>query len=331
MRQCLFPGRLLGIASVIAGAAALHAGCEGRAYTAGIDGSGVRIYTNGPIEAFGSIVLNGQHYDISQAQITVNGELATEASLAIGQIVSVDAIDRGADGIAANSVVFDADVVGPIESVDVANDTLVVLAQDIRIGVDTLLELGSGNDLASLLPGDLVEISGFRGWRGAINATRVARAPSGAGFRVIGRVSQLNVASFVFNIGDLSVDYSNAGLIEGFPNGGPTDGDEVLAIGQSLNGSGALIAMRLELIDDDAEEREGHEAEVEGLITRFVSPTDFDVRGLRATTTAATDYEGGSVLSLQLNVKIQIEGRFDAQGTIVASEVEVKDGGVVQQ
>jgi hypothetical protein len=312
-------------------AAGLQAGCDSNSYTAGIDGSGVRIYTSGPIEAFGSIVLNGTHYDIAAAQIVVNGETATEASLALGQVVTVQANDVGGGRVVADTVVFNADVIGPVDAVDVSGGTLVVLAQGIRIGTDTLLELGPGNGLARLRVGDLLEISGFRNSRGGINATRIALADPAADFRVIGRVSQLDAVGFEFSLGNLVVDYSSAGLIEGFPTGAPMGGDKVLVVGQALSGTGALVATRLELADDDSAQRAGQRVEVEGLITRFVSPMDFDVAGSQSTTTGATNYEGGSVANLELNVKIEIEGRFDAQGTIVADKIEVKDGGAVQQ
>ena len=56
---------------------------------------------------------------------------------------------------------------------------------------------------------------------------------------------------------------------------------------------------------------------------------DFDVAGSAVTTSAATVYEGGTVASLRLNVKVKVTGRVNAAGVIAAQKIEVKDGGRV--
>lgn len=310
-------------------AAILQSGCNDSRYMAGIDGSGAPVYAQGPIEAFGSIVVNGQHYEISGASIRVNGEVATEDDLALGQIVAVQAYIEPNGVRVADTVDFEANVRGPVQSVDAANGTLQALDQQITIGSETAVETISGGALDALTIGDYVEVSGLLNADGDLAATRVMQVASSSELRIIGAVEQLNLGSFTFSIGALVIDYSGAALIEGFPAGTPENGDLVLATGASLDVSGALTANRLSLIQSDDSELEGQEAEVEGLITRFASPTDFDVAGKRSTTTASTDYEGGTVADLQLNVKIQIEGRFDSAGTIVAEKIEIKDGGAV--
>jgi len=303
------------------------ASCDTSHLVAGIDGSGARIYANGPIQAFGSVVLNGIHYDIAGAEIRVNGELATEDDLAIGQVVTVQAVGDAKGGAVAESVDFESDLRGPITALDAVNARLTVLGQDIRVGPETVLDLGAGADLSTLQAGDRVEISGFRGAGSVISASYVKRASAADGLRILGPVRNLDVGAHTFTIGALTVDYTSAGLIEGFPVGEPRNGDRVLAEGPSLNGSGALVAVGLRYFEPEAADREGQEAEVEGLITRFVSATDFDIAGKPATTTPQTIYEGGSAADLALDAKIQIEGRFDTNGTIVARKIEVKDNG----
>lgn len=322
-------GRLVAIA--VAGlATGLITSCSENSYTAGIDGSGRKIYAHGPIEAFGSIVLNGTHYEIGDAVITVNGISATENDLAIGQIVTVQAVSDSRGGPVAESVEFEANLRGEIQAIDLSNGILFVLGQEIRVGAETAFDVAAAGDLGSLNVGDTIEVSGLVGAGAIISATHIALASPLDELRVIGRVENVNTAAFTFEIGNLVVDYASAGLIDGFAGGEPGDNDEVLAIGDGLDAAGSLIATRLVLIEDGIEARAGGEAEVEGLITRFVSVTDFDVAGKRATTTGSTVYEGGTSADLQLNVKIQIEGTIDAVGTIVAEKIEVKDGGAVQ-
>lgn len=308
----------------------LLSGCDNTRLTAGIDGSGGPVYAQGPIQAFGSIVVGGEHYDIASAAITVNGQPASADDLALGQIVTVQGQIAGDGSRVAETVEFDANLRGPVQSIDSGNGVIIAMGQQIRIGPATTIVAGTGNTLDDLAVGDYVEVSGLVDTGGNVVATRIAQVNPSGELYIIGIANQVDTAAFTFSIGDLVVDYSSAGLIEDFPGGGPSNGDLVHAVGSGLDIMGALTATRLSLVQSDDSERDGEEAEVEGLITRFVSATDFDVSGRPATTTSDTVYEGGSSADLQLNVKVQVEGQFDGSNTIVASKVEVKDGGAVQ-
>ena len=88
--------------------------------------------------------------------------------------------------------------------------------------------------------------------------------------------------------------------------------------------SGALLAHEVRLADDE-EAQTGQESEVEGLITRFASATDFDVGGRAVTTTAATTYQGGNAAALALNVKVEVVGTVNSGGVIAATRVEIDD------
>ena len=96
---------------------ALVNGCDSGPLTAGIDRSGSSVVTRGPITGFGSIIINDVHYELSGAQININGDPATEMDLAVGQIVTVSGtIQFGSTAGTANTVVFEANVQGPVES-----------------------------------------------------------------------------------------------------------------------------------------------------------------------------------------------------------------------
>ena len=84
--------------------------------TAGIDRGGITI-AQGPITGFGSVIVNGVRFSTTGATILVNGAAATEADLAIGQVVRVEGtVDAGGTTGTARSVSFDDNVTGPIES-----------------------------------------------------------------------------------------------------------------------------------------------------------------------------------------------------------------------
>lgn len=316
-------------------AATLFACSGGSNMTAGIDGSGARVpvVTQGPIQGFGSVILNGRHYSLTSAQINVDGAAATQADLAVGQVVtvagSVDA--NGAAGV-ADTVELDVNVEGPVQSIDASGGTFVVLGQRVAIDADTVFDTATlGTGLAGLAVGDFAKVSGLVAPSGAIRATWIARDAAPGVMRVVGRVAALDAANLRFTLGGLTVDYSAAGLVDGFASGGPSDGDRVRVQGQRLAADGALLADSVTKLPVRFEEHEGQSAELEGLITRFASAADFDVAGHGVTTDSGTVYEGGSAASLALDVKVQVEGTADAAGTIVARKIEIKDGGSVRE
>jgi hypothetical protein len=314
--------------SITLGVAGLVA-CGSSDQTAGIDRGGVAtpVSVVGPITGFGSIVVNGVHYAVDHAVVEVDGDPGTVADLELGQVVVI-AGERDASGTTgtADTVHFRTNVRGPITAIDAVASELTVLGQKVVVGPATVLDLrASPAAFSSLQVGDIVEVSGFVSAHGTIEATRIEIAAAADGLLVFGVVSGLDSAALHFNLGPLVVDYSQAVLIEGFASGGPSDGDRVIVKGSSLSAGGALVAREVRHVVDDGIQQ-GRVVEIEGLITRFVSPLDFDVAGKPVTTTASTTYEGGGAGALALNVRVELEGTTDAAGTIVARGIEILAG-----
>jgi hypothetical protein len=296
--------------------------------TAGIDRGGVAtpVSVTGPITGFGSIVVNGVHYNVDMASVVVDGNPATVSDLALGQVVTVVG-ERDASGTTgtANQVLFQTNVRGPISALNTTASQITVLGQTVIAGASTVFDLSGVPDVfGSLRVGDLVAVSGFVSAQGSIEATRIQNVTAGSGLLAFGVVSNLDTASLHFNLGALVVDYSQASLIEGFASGSPSNGDHVLVRATNTAPSGALLASEVRRAEDDITQA-GHEAEVEGLITRFASATDFDVGGRAVTTTGATTYQGGNAAALALNVKVEVEGSVNASGVIVATQVQFDD------
>ena len=305
----------------------LATACDPDSTTAGIDRGGVRIVAEGPITGFGSIIVHNVHYDIARATISIDGSVASGSDLQLGQVVTVVG-ERDANGTSgvADSVLFQTNVRGPVQA-DGAAGTLTVLRQRVVAAAGTVIIAGTDPPVvASFAIGDSVEVSGFRAADGLIAATRIARAAPNRSLRIFGTVSNLDTSRLRFNIYDLVVDYSAALVIDGFPNGQPMNGDQVVVQGTALGANGELLARELEREEEESSGGSGHETEVEGLITRFVSPLDFDVARRRATTQASTIYAGGSASSLALNVKVELEGTTDDNGVIVAKHIEIETG-----
>jgi hypothetical protein len=299
--------------------------CDTGNQVAGIDAGGAPVVAKGVLTGFGSVIVNGVRYNTTNAAFGIDGGGGTQADLRIGQIITVTGTlnGDGATGI-AEQVVFQDNVQGPIQSVDVAASRFVALGQQVLVNGDTAFDPSiTPATVEGLQTGRVIEVSGFVLADGSINATRLESKQPTDDFEVVGSVSSLNMGAGTFQINDLTVDYSAAQL-EDFPGGAPANGDLVEAMGATLGGSGELLATRVEFKGDDLPGEEGDDIELEGFITRFVDATDFDVDGRRVTTNGQTRYEDGSVASLANNVKVEVEGELNSNGVVVAAKIEFK-------
>jgi hypothetical protein len=199
-----------------------------------------------------------------------------------------------------------------------------VLGQTVMVDAETSFDDNiSTASLTGLTAGTIVEISGLRRADGSIQATRIEAKPAGTAFEVTATASAVDTAAHTLKLNELAVDYATASLLN-FPTGQPRNGDLIEAKGTTLSTAGALIAASLELKRGDDPVVAGDRMELEGLITRFVSATDFDVAGKPVTTTSTTVYEGGTAADLALNVKVEAEGQANAAGVLVARKVQLK-------
>jgi len=110
---------------------------------------------------------------------------------------------------------------------------------------------------------------------------------------------------------------------------GDRQGLEALRVGQSLHvvgdrrADGSLDARKIE-IDDDAA---GGEVEIEGALgglSGTCPAVRFGVNGFQIVTNGATEFENGGCSALKNGDKVKVEGVRQANGTILATEVERK-------
>lgn len=307
-------------------------GRGGETQDAGVSGSSATArVSQGTITGFGSIIVNGVRYDTGSATISIDGKPGSEADLAVGQVVVVRGmVDGNGTTGTANDVSFDDAVEGPISEIDLAADTMVVLGQTVLITADTSFEDDiDPESLEGLVVGDIVEVSGFFDGDGNIVATHVELEDPGDEFEVTGFVSNHDPGAMTFQVNDLVVDYSSA-MLDDFPNGAPEDGQRVEAKGDMLGPTGELLATKVEFEDNDMDLDDGDEVEIEGIITRFESATDFDVNGMPVTTTGQTEFKHGSSAGLGLHRMVEVEGAINSEGILVADEVEFEEEGVIR-
>jgi len=327
--------KILRLISALFAAAILLAACGGGSDgstvapdpgdgTGGITGTGIA-FAVGPITGFGSVIVNGVTYDTSAATFDVDGMAGTQDDLELGHYVMLTGTisDDDVTGTAA-TVTFGDNVEGPVSSVDSVAGSFVVLGQTVLVDGGTSVDDSCPATLEALTDVAAVEVSGPVRADGVIAATRIECKAVAGELEVTGVVSSLDTGAMTFQINALVIDYS-AAMIDNFPTAGViNEGDPVEAKGNALGDSDELLATRVEYKGAEFPDNEGDHAEIEGFITRFASATDFDVAGITVTTNGSTLFEGGAAGDLGPNLKVEVEGEFNASGTLLATKVEIK-------
>jgi hypothetical protein len=303
--------------TTVAAAVWLLASCGGPTQLAGIQGSGSPVVASGAITGFGSIFVNGVEYATSNAQIRIDDQPGAESQLLVGQVVTVTG-SVNSDGTTgtATQVTFSGDVAGPITQIDTAGGTFVVLDQTVRVSGSTLFDNNiQPASIAGLQVGNSIEVSAFPNAAGEIVASRIQLEAAGSALEVKGIVQSLDTTAHTFHVNTLTVDYSAI-----TPSGSLANGATVKVSGTMLNAAGALVATRVDVLQGlggGANEQ----GEIEGLITAFTSNSDFAIDGQRVTTDANTQFTLNGV-TLAVNVRVEVEGSFDASSVLVAKNVQ---------
>ena len=307
--------------------------CSGGSYKVKVEGPDINslpttwtsedITSYGPITGLNELTVNDVRYTAIGANVIINDQPALLSDLRRGQVVTVIG-RRNIGGLSgtAGSIVFDANVIGAVASLDAANGRMIVMGQTVMTGPDT--HFASGIDpatYAGLAVGDTVQVSGFADADGRIRATRIDPANATGELQLIGRVSAHDAANLLFRVDRLTVDYSGAWIIS-LPGGMPANGMMVKVIGSYADGrflvDQLLAAPRLA-------GSSGERVHVAGLVTRFRSSSDFDINGFAAAADSRTSYRDGGRNDLGLNAEIIVDGEFAANGRIVADRISFSD------
>jgi hypothetical protein len=291
------------------------------------------LVSTGPITRFGSVVLNGIEFDTTQADIRVEDQIVREDELRIGMRVTVEGVRDSSGVVRATRVVFRKNVEGLIDSIDVVNNRLVVLGQTVLADSLTVIEdraQSSSLAFSALAVGQFVEVSGLVDANGTILATRIERK---TGFiagvtevEVRSTLSGLDTNARIFMLGPLTVDFRAATVVGSLSNG------VFVQVRGRQTTPGSIIATRVTVEDPTVGGAAGTKIAIEGFVTAFTSATVFRVNGQAVTTTAQTVFENGTVTDLVQNVRLEVEGQLDTNGTLVAEKISFRrrNGGNVR-
>ncbi len=316
---------LLSVAVCLAGTLLVTA-CGGSSSSAKENGKQV---TRGVIDGFGSVIVNGVHFNSDRTQFTVDDRAGIQADLRVGQVVTIVGNHNGAEGVAAE-IIYDVSVEGTVTAVDSASGTLTVLGQTVVTDTMTIFE---GLDLATLSAGQRVEVSGYSAGEGRIIASFIAaddadQSPE----ELTGVVAGLDSSAQTFLIGSQLISYASVASLD-LDGATLSDGMQVEVEG-TLDGD-VLVASEIEAEDSDFEE--DTELEMSGAVTAVDADNNqFVLNGMTVRFDSETEFDDGDQSALQAGVMVEVEGVVGTDGVLQAEEIEFEEApeieleGVVQ-
>ena len=304
-------------------------GGSGGGSVAGIGGSGFT--SSGSVTGFGSVFVNGVEFETDTAEFEIEGIAGKQSDLVEGMRVKVSGTIN-ADGITgtATKVEFEDQLEGPVSSVsapteisDLENRIVTVLGVSVNLSTEDTVFVGAVN-FDNIAVNDNIQISGFFDEAGALQATAVVEKDAFvAGTTIIevkGIISDLVSNTFNLTVGSttLAVD-ANATGTSGFANNQFVEVKGTITAVTGTSISATLIKL------EDNNPAEGAEVEIEGIITRFSSASDFDIDGIAVN--ASTALNTPSDLIPRIGIKVEAEGTV-SNGVLQANTLKLREGNV---
>lgn len=267
------------------------------------------------ITGFGSVYLNGVEYETAGTSIVIDGVPGTEADLEVGMLVTLHGSDDGTHGNATN-ISFNDNLEGFV----MQNDANGLVVMGYTIIVDNQTNLDGLTDIASLVVGDVVEVSGYPDGAGNIHATYIEKDTNytaGDEVEVKGLVS--NITDTTFDIAGLTINYATADTTDA-PN--LANGMFVEVKGDAAPVANVFTATKVENEEHDVDGDHGDELEVEGLIAAIdttSTPNSITIGDQTFTLPAGFDL-GDFTVGDMVELEIKVVG-----GDLIVSEIEDED------
>jgi Domain of unknown function (DUF5666) len=295
-------------------------GGQGTGGGGGVGGTGV--VALGPLAKTqaNQIAVNGTTFDTTTAtQVRIDDATTTAAALEDGMLVLVAGHkDQPAQNFQAQTVTYRSNVRGPVESIAPNCASMVVLGQPVLVNANTKPALKQGTCDFTL--GEILDVNGLVTDKQSnkVLATFVRRNAAPGAFEVAGTIASASPPNKTFVIGTLTVEYEEAEII---PQGSvPAAGSNVLVRGEAAS-PGTLKALKVEISNPNLGGSAGTEAHLDGFVSGL-SGSKFNVSGQAVDASAAVLDSHG--LSLANGRRVEIEGKFDAHGVVIATKVEIK-------
>jgi hypothetical protein len=309
----------LGAAVAAVVAAALVAGCGGGGSASG--GTGATAFTAGPIRGFGSIIVNGVRFDDSSAQVeNEDGVRGGSDDLKLGSMVEVESekVDDSTGRAKATRIRFGSEIVGPVQSVDTAANSFVVLGQTVDVKPETVFDDSLGATGVAGLAGKVVEVHAQRdAASGHLVASRIEDKAAATAFKLRGTVSALEPNAKTFQIGTAVINYG--GIAPADLPANLANGMKVRVKLQTAQVGGQWVATAVRSGERKVEDHD--DARLIGNVSAFTSATAFEVGGV-AVDAGSARIDNGPVTA---DSRVEVRGAAK-DGKIVATRVKVLDG-----
>jgi hypothetical protein len=295
----------------------------------GADGGSVSsAASEGPISGFGSVIMNGVRWNTDDASFEMNGQPASQSDLSVGMVVRIEG-RRSGNGLAtADHVIFESRLRGPIRQIDeLGPDARALHVFGVRALVSLAGTVFDGVELEGLGVDTIVDVSGLTNGDGDLEVTHLRlRGVPIVGLTEVkhfGRVVGLSGGSFMLSTSEVLFDDDT--VADDFEPAGLRDGVEVRVEGILL-ANDAIDATEIESPrgrgDDDFDE-----IEIQGITSDFVTLSDFRVAGRQIDASGAALIPDDPDL-LKDGVRVEVEGRFDADGVLIAEKLKFRSNRV---
>jgi hypothetical protein len=354
----MFINKLAAISSTVIITVGLAA-CGGGSSTSTPTSSNTRLIA-GTITGFGSIHMNDEHIlTDGSTSYSVDGEPDDGSGLDVGNHARVCTEVQSDGSLLALSVISNDELEGLVTSVPAepcpTSGSLTVLGVTVNYGAELVLE-GAASVCVLVAGTTFVEVHGNPGPNGIV-ATKIEVESSGDDTEVKGTITAVAADTVTLN-GNIEIDYSTAevegleldagGFITASAVGKYVEAklDPATFAETAMNsGEWMATALKIELEDDSFEEcgtEDGDEAEIEGVVTRGLGddngtpdntaddlgPDQFEVDSEVIVQLNAALFADDSVTALiVVGDEIEAEGTYDANGVLVAREIEEEESG----
>jgi hypothetical protein len=299
------------------------------------------LVVSGPIEGFGSVIVNDTKLETGTASVMVDGNPATAADLRVGQVIRAIVREDGATTTAL-FIEFQNNLSGNIVTLDPAAGSLTALGQTIVTAADTRFDIPGVTGLADLQVGDRILVSGIPTPTGEIFATYIGSDDVAAPFEVTTVITAADQPNLSFDLGSQVVDFSQALLVD-VAASMPEPGSIVRVIGSSVaNGKlvadqvlglarlpGAFSAAATQISDSEVAMIGAAPADTQrtanfiGFVTATRLPDAIVVADVNVQLDAGTVVVGGITRDLQPGQRIQVEGRILEIGSVNATVITI--------
>ena len=285
--------------------------------------------SEGPIAGFGSVIMNGVRWNTDDAIFEVEGRTGSQDDLSVGMVVRIEGRRSRSGDARADRVIFGSRLRGPVRAIeDLGPDTKLLEVFGIRAIVSRASTRFDRGTLDDLQLDEVVDLSGLTNELGELEVTHLrfrGRPVVGSTeVKAFGPVMGLAGGSFI--IGTSEVRYDDSDLEDDLMRTGLREGLEVRVEGILL-ANDAIEATEIESqrrrgMDDDFDE-----VEFQGIVTDYVSISDFRVDGRPVDASAATLFPNEPEL-LRDGVRVEVEGRLDDAEVLIAEKLKFRSNRV---